>query len=140
MCLQVFCSGNNKKYGELHKGAAALGSAYQKVNFLRDMADDYKRLGRVYFPGTAYESFSDDDKRSIIADIEKDFTLAHGAIKRLPRSSRLATMTSYAYYRALLAKLKRTPATTIKQSRVRISSAHKLLLLCKVLLQEGWKR
>lgn len=140
MCLKVFCEGNDKLYKELKTGAAALGSAYQKVNFLRDMADDYKRLGRVYFPGAKFETFNEKTKEEIIKDIEKDFKEAHIALKSLPKSSRLATMTSYVYYQSLLKKLEATPAKVLKEKRTRISNAYKMLLFLKVVVAEGWKR
>jgi phytoene synthase len=139
MCLRVFCHGNDKRYMQFKAGAAALGSAYQKVNFLRDMADDYKRLGRVYFPAVTFATFNEADKQIIIADIEQDFKVAHTSLMNLPKSSRVATLTSFLYYQALLRRLKATPAHQIKQKRVRVPDPYKIFLLCKVFVTESFK-
>ncbi len=134
MCLRVFLDGDDTEYNRLSKGAGALGSAYQKVNFLRDLADDYKVLGRLYFPGVTYDAFDESVKQRIIKDIKNDFTAALPALKELPRSSRKATLMSYVYYTELLKKLERTPAETIKQTRIRVSSGRKFALLLKTAL------
>lgn len=131
MCLKVFVEGDQKHYDMLAPGAAALGSAYQKVNFLRDLAADYKELGRLYFPGVAYDSFDETTKQHIIADIKNDFAVALPALRELPPSSRKATLMSYVYYTELLKKLEHTPASTIKHIRVRVPSARKLALLAR---------
>ena len=140
MCLKVFCLGDEKQYQALKTGAAALGSAYQKVNFLRDIADDYKRLGRMYFPGARFTTFNERTKNEIIKDIERDFKAARVALRQLPKSSRLATTTSYVYYQSLLDKLKATPAETLKEKRVRINNFYKIILFIKVLATESWKK
>lgn len=132
MCLRVFLHGNDEQYKALAPGAAALGSAYQKVNFLRDLAADYKELGRLYFPDVTYDSFDETTKTQIIADIQQDFAAALPALRKLPASSRKATFMSYVYYTELLKKLERTPAATIKHTRVRVPSAKKLALLVKI--------
>ncbi|MFZ1301830.1 MAG: phytoene/squalene synthase family protein [Candidatus Microsaccharimonas sp.] len=137
MCLRVFCEGDDKLYKELHKGARALGAAYQKVNFLRDMAADYHELGRVYFPDVHFGTFNDDIKQKIIVDIEKDFLLAKDALKNLPDGSRRAVEMSVVYYEALLKKLKKTPSDIIKQKRIRISNAGKTALYLKSI---KWKK
>lgn len=129
MCLKVFCQSDDGLYRKLKKGAQALGAAYQKVNFLRDMAADYKELGRVYFPGVTFETFSETDKQHIIVDIEKDFSLAKQAVVRLPRNSQRAVRVSVVYYEALLEKLKRTSSETIKLRRTRINNFRKVTLL-----------
>lgn len=139
MCLRVFCEGNDTKCEELRAGASSLGSAYQKVNFLRDLKDDYQRLGRVYFPGVTFETFGEAQKQAIISDIEQDFTSAQASLKKLPKSSRVATAISYTYYRALLDKLRHTPAQEIKRRRIRISNQRKILLMLGVVVREGWK-
>lgn len=131
MCLKVFCEKDQKQYDRLERGAIALGSAYQKVNFLRDIAADYHELGRLYFPDTTFETFDEKAKAKIIKDIEKDFALAAKAIPKLPDNSRQAVELSSIYYRALLDKIKKTPAETIKQKRVRINNFQKALLLAK---------
>ena len=131
MCLRVFLDGDTESYEELAPGAAALGSAYQKVNFLRDLAADYKELGRLYFPHITYDMFDEQQKQLIVDDIKNDFSQALPALRMLPSSSRKATLMSYVYYSELLKKLERTPAMTIKHTRVRLPSRRKLLLLVK---------
>lgn len=138
ICLRVFCNGNNTKYDQLAPGAAALGSAYQKVNFLRDLAADYKELGRLYFPGLTFDAFDDTAKQQIVDDIKSDFALALPALRRLPASCRKATLISYVYYNELLQKLERTPAATIKTTRIRVPSRRKLGLIIQTLVREGW--
>lgn len=138
MCLRVFCNGNSTKYNQLAPGAAALGSAYQKVNFLRDLAADYKVLGRLYFPGLTLDTFDDAAKMQIIEDIKNDFTLALPSLRRLPASCRKATLISYVYYNDLLQKLEQTPAATIKTTRIRVPSRRKIGLMIRTLVREGW--
>ena len=140
MCLKVFLDGDDKRYSELREGAAALGSSYQKVNFLRDMAADYEELGRLYFPGVKYDAFDEAAKQEIIDDITHDFQKALPALRELPVSSRRATMMSYVYYSELLKKLEATPASVIKTTRIRLPSRRKLALLLRTLLREGGKR
>ncbi len=129
MCLKVFCDNDAALYARLEKGASALGAAYQKVNFLRDIAADYNELGRLYFPGTTFETFNEKAKEKIVKDIEKDFALAHKAIPKLPESSQKAVALSYAYYSELLKKIKKTPAETLKKKRIRINNVRKALLM-----------
>lgn len=129
MCLRVFCDGNEKQYGTLAPGAAKLGSAYQKVNFLRDMAADYGELERVYFPSVSYETFDQQDKMDIIRDITHDFAAAKPYIDKLPMEARRAVLASYRYYLALLHKLEKTPAEVIKQKRIRLPNNRKAMLL-----------
>lgn len=131
MCLRIFTNGDTAHYEKQMLGAQALGAAYQKVNFLRDMRDDHTRLGRVYFPGIEFETFDNAQKQAIEADIEQDFATAHSAIAKLPRGAKSAMMISYEYYYALFAKLKRTDVETVKATRIRISDGYKLLLLAR---------
>lgn len=140
MCLKVFCHGNHSRYKELEAGAAALGSAYQKVNFLRDLSADYKELGRLYFPGKTFEQFNDTDKREIIDDIKSDFSKALPSLLQLPRSCKKATMMSYVYYMELLKKLESTPASTIKEVRIRVPNRKKILLLFATSFKKGVNR
>lgn len=137
MCLWVFVEGDAEKYRTLSHGAAALGSAYQKVNFLRDMAADYKILGRLYFPDMSYDSFDESDKLAVIQDIKHDFHTARHALNQLPTSSRKATYISYVYYTELLNRLEKTPAGTIKQTRIRVPSRRKMTLLIRALAKKG---
>ena len=134
MCLKVFVAGDNSDYNAQKHAAQALGAAYQKINFLRDMKADYEALGRVYFPGVTFASFDEDDKKAIITDIEHDMAAAKAGLPALPRSARKAVTTSYTYYGLLLAKLKRTPAETIKTQRIRIPNIQKVLFLTKARL------
>ena len=128
MCLHVFVEGDKKAYSQLKAGASALGAGYQKVNFLRDIASDYKERGRVYFPNVTFDSFDDTIKHTIINDIENDFSNARQAIEKLPTSSKKAVGLSYVYYRQLLEKLKNTPASVLKTRRIRIANSKKLSL------------
>lgn len=131
MCLKVFVGGDRKKYQALEKGAKALGSAYQKVNFLRDIKKDYEELGRVYFPAVNYETFSERQKNNIVADIEKDFVQADKAIKLLPVSAQKAVRASYYYYSGLLDMLRQATVSDIKTARIRIPNNKKLALLLR---------
>lgn len=129
MCLRVFCAGDGARYDELKPGAQALGSAYQKVNFLRDIAADYRELGRLYFPGVTYDGFDDEEKQRIISDIERDFEKARAYADKLPASSRRAVKLSMSYYGELLKRITYTSAATLKKERVRIGNARKVALL-----------
>ena len=131
MCLRVFVYNETELYEKLQSGARALGAAYQKINFLRDMAVDYKELHRLYFPGVKYESFSDTDKKSIIQGINKDIVAAKTALIALPKTSRYAVEMSLTYYVMLLEKIERTPIDILKNKRIRIHDAKKLLLLLR---------
>lgn len=132
MCLKVFCGSDTALYTALTPGAKALGAAYQKVNFLRDIASDYTERGRVYFPNTTYASFSENDKARIIADIRKDFIAAKPAVDQLPTTVRSAVALSYHYYETLLRRLEATPAADIKTTRIRVPTSKKITLLAKV--------
>lgn len=130
MCLKVFVGvGNNKHYEDLSFGAKKLGSAYQKVNFLRDISMDFKELGRSYFPDISFEEFDDIKKQEIISEIREDFLASKDYIDRLPDNSKLAVLTSYQYYSQLLKKIESTPAQDIKEKRIRVSNPKKLQLM-----------
>lgn len=131
MCLRVFTDGDTERYEELAPGARALGAAYQKVNFLRDMRDDYARLGRVYFPGIDFTTFDTTQKQTIEKDIEKDFATARAAITDLPAGARAALRMSYDYYYALFKKLERADPEAITAGRLRIANRYKILLLLR---------
>lgn len=133
MCLKVFVP-DEATYETLRPGAQALGSAYQKVNFLRDMRTDYSELGRVYFPGVTFETFNEKQKADIIKDIQSDFDASVGSLWQLPASAQKAVLASYLYYCALLDKLARSSVDTIKHSRVRVPNSQKLYLYIKVKL------
>lgn len=129
MCLRVFVENNPEAYDNLAPGASALGAAYQKVNFLRDMTSDYTDRGRMYFPGVSYEDFDDKAKNSVIENIRQDFQLASAYINKLPASCRSAVATSYAYYSELLSLLEDAQVETIKSRRLRVSNWKKARLL-----------
>ena len=120
------CEGDHDRYQELKQSAQALGAAYQKVNFLRDIREDYQQLGRIYFPGVRFETFSAQDRDRIVADIRADFDRAAPGVKHLPSSCRGAVETSYRYYRELLDRLAATPVEAIKTHRIRLPGAKKL--------------
>jgi phytoene synthase len=136
MCLKVFCQGDAAQYKKLESGAKALGGAFQKVNFLRDIADDHERLGRYYFPVGSFKDFDEETKMYIVLDIDRDFALAHEAIVRLPVTARPAVMAAYKYYLRLHNKLRETPADVIKKQRIRVSNPHKLAVLAGTLITE----
>jgi 15-cis-phytoene synthase len=129
MCLCVFCDGDKTKYEHLKPYAMSLGSAFQKINFLRDLNADYLGMGRVYFPGIAMDQFNDSTKKSIEQSIEQDFTHALVGIKQLPKSSRLGVYIAYVYYLALFKKIRNTPSHQVLESRIRIPNPHKAQLL-----------
>ena len=131
MCLQVFVNGDKKKYEELKAGAMRLGSAFQKVNFLRDLKDDFEKLNRSYFPNTDLNYLNEHSKKEIIEDIENDFEVAFESIKKLPIEARFGVYTAYRYYKRLLKKLKNTPSTEIKNIRIRVPDYQKIELLAR---------
>ena len=128
MCLKVFCN-NQNKYNELEPYAISLGSAFQKINFLRDIKSDNDERGRVYFPGVDYSTFSTKDKAEIEEDIEKDFNHALIGIKKLPSVARSGVYLSYNYYRELLKKIKFLDAKRLKKERIRVSNFKKFIIL-----------
>ena len=129
MCLKVFVNGDQLKYDELMPNAMALGSAFQKVNFLRDLKNDFENLNRSYFPNIDFSNFSEESKKTIINEIKNDFNLALKGIKKLPNTSRLGVYTAYKYYLKLLYKLEKTPSLKIKTTRIRIPNYQKINLL-----------
>ena len=131
MCLKIFVEGDATPYEQLSDGAMHLGAAYQKVNFLRDLKADHEVLGRVYFPGVDYPSFSDASKRAIEADIAADFTLAKASMRQLPLTARRAVRTSVLYYEALFRRLQKASAADIKSRRIRVPNSVKLLLFVR---------
>ncbi len=135
MCLKVFLSGDEKAYDTLRLYACALGSAFQKINFLRDMKSDYLERGRVYFPEINFHDFSEDEKLEIEKDIQDDFSLAYKGIIQLPASSRLGVYCAYKYYVNLFYKIKSLPASALLHKRVRVSDKRKFLLLTTSALQ-----
>ena len=129
MCLRVFCNGEQKQYDELSPYAMKLGSAFQKINFLRDLREDYLTLGRTYFPGVELQYFNDSHKLEIEADIEKDFKMGLAGIKKLPYSAKFGVYLAYIYYYSLFKKIKRTPSAHVMKRRIRIPNQQKFSLL-----------
>jgi len=138
MCLHVFLEGNKQRYAELVTSACALGSAFQKVNFLRDMKSDFIERGRVYFPDVDFENFTDQDKHRIEADIQSEFDLAYTGIVQLPKGVKLGVYTAYKYYLSLFEKIKNNPKENILQDRVRIPNGKKLYLLTTSALKNSF--
>ena len=124
MCLRVFCAGDEVQYQKLKPYAMSLGSAFQKVNFLRDLNADVTDLGRMYFPGLEGDELDDDLKRTVEQSIEMDFHNAYLGIRQLPRTSRFGVYVAYVYYRALFRKIRNTPLDKIFRSRIRIRNRH----------------
>lgn len=135
MCLRVFCKGDDTQYASLAESARALGSAYQKVNFLRDITSDYIERGRVYFPGIQYDQFSDSEKNHIVSTIAEEFAIARRGISRLPANSKAAVMLSIGYYGAVLSKLQKASVKTIKTRRLRVNGVYKMWLLIVTVLR-----
>ncbi len=129
MCLRVFCEGNEKQYAELKPSAMRLGSAFQKINFLRDLKADYQSLGRTYFPGIDMEKWDDNTKASIEEDIEKDFADGLAGIRKLPNGARFGVYVAYVYFHELLLKIRQVKAEKLLHERVRVSNWRKYTLL-----------
>ena len=131
MCLKVFVGGNIQKYDQLKEEAMRLGSAFQKVNFLRDLKDDNLVLNRDYFPGVNLNSFDEKSKKMIIDEIEEDFRIAYQGIVKLPMEAKFGVYTAFVYYKKLLKKLENTPYQKIGTARIRVSNYTKFGLLAK---------
>lgn len=131
MCLQVFVNGDEKRFNELKDAAMRLGSAFQKVNFLRDLKADFDGLDRTYFPNTDLNMLDEKSKLEIITEIENDFEAAYQGIKDLPLEAKFGVYTAYVYYKKLLKKLKKTPSAEIKNTRIRVSDYQKASLFAK---------
>ena len=131
MCLRVFVDGSENLYNELSPFAISLGSAFQKVNFLRDIKDDSNILNRVYFPNVDMDNFSEHSKKEIIEEIEEDFKNAVKGIIRLPKNSKFAVYIAYRYYFKLLKKLKRISSENIVKKRVRIHNFQKFIVIAR---------
>lgn len=131
MCLKVFVKGDTLKYNELRESAMSLGSAFQKVNFLRDLKDDLEDLNRSYFPGTNLHTLDELNKKRIIEEIEADFAAGLEGISRLPVEAKFGVYTAYVYYSKLLNKLKNVPSLEIKNRRIRVPNYQKAGLLAR---------
>ena len=131
MCLKVFVNGDNEKYEQLKDSAMRLGSAFQKVNFLRDLKNDVEILNRSYFPHLNVSNLDELSKRKIIDEIEDDFEQALKGIVKLPATSKFGVYTAYIYYKQLLKKIKNTPPMKVMQVRIRVNNLVKVGLLIK---------
>jgi 15-cis-phytoene synthase len=131
MCLKVFVNGDDTKYNELEQSAMRLGSAFQKVNFLRDLKADYEDLSRTYFPNTDLSQLNETSKNEIIKEIEADFEAGYQGIVKLPIEAKFGVYTAYIYYKKLLSKLKKTPSMEIKNTRIRVPDYQKVGLLAR---------
>ncbi|WP_378176758.1 phytoene/squalene synthase family protein [Aquimarina sp. SS2-1] len=131
MCLKVFVKGDNQKYNELKESAMHLGSAFQKVNFLRDLKADFEDLSRTYFPNTDLTKLDESSKLRIIEEIQQDFDKGFEGIMKLPVEAKFGVYTAYIYYKKLLNKLKATPSVEIKNTRIRVPNYQKFGLLAK---------
>lgn len=129
MCLRVFCEGNQTLYHKLKAPAKSLGSAFQKVNFLRDIKSDYSERGRVYFPGVDFNDFSKSAKEQIEEEIESDFKKAYTGILQLPKGTQMGVYLAYTYYLNLFNKIRNCPASRILKERIRVADQKKLSLL-----------
>jgi len=128
MCLIVFVGGNKRQYAQLLPAARALGSAFQKINFLRDFSSDSKQLGRVYFPGKDISQFNEEDKIAIINDIRNDLQIAQKAIRKLPKASRYGVELAYRNFAGLTSKIGRTPADRLKNERISLPKSQKIMI------------
>ena len=131
MCLYVFCNGDVATYTKLEPAAKALGAAFQKVNFLRDVKADYEGLERIYFPNCDFNKFTAADKASIEADIQQDFEAAYQGILQLPLQSRFGVYVAYKYYLSLFKKIKKVPPKEILEQRIRIPNYKKAMIVVR---------
>lgn len=135
MCLHVFTEGDKNQYDHLKPYAMKLGAAFQKVNFLRDLKDDYQILGRCYFPNVDVEEFNCNTKKMIESEIENDFRIALEGIKKLPLTSKRGVYLAYVYYRSLFKKIKNLPANRVLTERIRINNGRKIGLMINCIVQ-----
>jgi len=138
MCLRIFCEGDEKLYQQLKPKAMCLGSAFQKVNFLRDVKVDTGNLGRMYFPNV--EAFDNTAKKIIEADIENDFKEALDGIKLLPNGAKSGVYSTYKFYYTLFNKIKRSDAQLLLSKRIRINNFRKMIIAVFAFLKSklGW--
>jgi phytoene/squalene synthetase len=136
MCLQVFCDGDKAMYQQLMPMALSLGSAFQKINFLRDIKSDYEDRGRTYFPDIDFKNFTQQDKLTIEADIQHDFDEGLKGIQLLPKGVRLGVYVAYSYYLQLFKKVRKTSVNKILHHRIRISNTRKAVLYAKALTKK----
>ncbi|WP_225219449.1 phytoene/squalene synthase family protein [Arthrobacter gallicola] len=143
MCLQCFLDGREVPADQekrLREGARRLGAAFQKVNFLRDLAEDFESLGRSYFPGITVDAFTEADKHRLLDDIEADLLVSGAAIAELPRDCRAAVALAQELFAELARRLRRTPAAQLRTTRIRVPNAIKLRLAAETVFAHGLRR
>lgn len=145
MCLAVFLAGEADpvdvaRRARLERGAVHLGAAFQKINFLRDLAEDWRTLGRNYFPGVDPEAFTEADKTAILDDIDHDLDIARGTLPELPRRSRAAVSAAHGLFASLTARCRATPASEIMATRIRVPDGEKLAIAVRSALGTGGGR
>jgi phytoene/squalene synthetase len=138
MCLKVFVRGNEEEYARLKDSAMKLGSAFQKINFLRDLYADYQGLGRTYFPGVDMSTFNENTKREIEEDIAEDFAAGYEGIKQLPKDARFGVYMAYKYYHKLFLKIRQTGSNRIMEERIRIPDNKKYRLFVTSYLRHNF--
>ena len=131
MCLYVFCEGKKELYDKLKSSAQALGAAFQKVNFLRDIKADYNSLSRLYFPGCDFNNFTASYKKQIEKDITKDFKAAYAGILKLPLKSRFGVYVAYKYYLSLFKKISSLEPAKVLETRIRIPNYEKIMIVLR---------
>ena len=139
MCLKVFVNGDTAEYERLKDAAMSLGSAFQKVNFLRDLKQDYDHLSRTYFPNIDPENLTTEDKNKLVKEIKADFNAAYIGIKKLPKEARFGVYVAYKYYIQLLKKVDKTPAEVLMDKRIRVSNSLKTYLLFQSYISYNFK-
>ena len=140
MCLKVFVKKEPESYDSLKEYAMSLGSAFQKINFLRDIKDDYHNKGRTYFPNVDIQNFSEADKKHIEEDIDIDFSKGLIGIQKLPKSAKFGVYIAYIFYYHLLLKIKTSSFHTVLNNRVRINNRMKAFLLAKYSIKRCFHR
>ena len=140
MCLRVFCGQDRAMYDRLVPSARSLGSAFQKINFLRDMKSDQEDRGRVYFPGVDFNEFTVQDKKAIEEDIQKDFDHGLEGICQLPKRARFGVYLAYVYYTRLFKKISRSTPAMVKTRRIRIPDSTKVYLLFSSAIRNNLNR
>jgi 15-cis-phytoene synthase len=131
MCLYIFCEGKKELYIQLAPAARALGAAFQKVNFLRDIKADYNGLSRIYFPGCDFNNFTEQQKKEIEEEIHHDFNVAYQGILNLPAKARFGVYVAYKYYFSLFKKIKKMKPARVLEERIRITDYRKALIILR---------
>jgi len=137
MCLRVFVQGDDEMYQRLQQPAMRLGSAFQKINFLRDIKADFAEMGRTYFPGIDMQNFNDNEKKRIEREIEEDFAAGYAGIIQLPKNSRFGVYMAYVYFYQLFKKIERTQAVDILKARIRIPNQRKYAMFVESYLKHS---